>query len=173
MGVLAVGFDRWAGRWAGPAGGGNHSTELVGEDQPVRVVGVAGDPEFASMVTRVIGTTHHRQIVGVGRPAVSPVHDVMNIEPADVRATGHAAATIASFDDPSSPLRNRSSCSTDGERNAIPFPDRLNDSVAADQVEQAWRNSVTVRERCRLAIEMQVDSNRLRRSGDVIVSSDR
>ena len=173
MRVLPVGFDRRAGRRTGPAGWRNHVTELVGEDQPVRVVGVAGDPEFASMVTRVIGTTHHRQIVGVGRPAVSPVHDVMNIEPAVVRATGYTAATISPFDDPSSSFRNRSLCSTDAERNAIPFPDGLNDSVAADQVEQAWRNSVTVRERCRLAVEMQVDSNRLRRSGDVIVSSDR
>ncbi len=76
---------------------------------------------------RVIGTTHCRQIVGVGRPAVSPVHDVMNIEPAVVRATGHTAATISPFDDPSSSFRNRSLCSTDAERNAIPFPDGLND----------------------------------------------
>lgn len=107
---------------------------------------------------RVIGMTYYRQIVGVGRPAVSPVHDVMNIEPAVVRATGHTAATISPFDDPSSSFRNRSLCSTDAERNAIPFPDGLNDSVAADQVEQTWRNSVTVRERCRFAVEMQVDS---------------
>ena len=103
---------------------------------------------------RVIGMTYYRQIVGVGRPAVSPVHDVMNIEPAVVRATGHTAATISPFDDPSSSFRNRSLCSTDAERNAIPFPDGLNDSVAADQVEQTWRNSVTVRERCRFAVEM-------------------
>ena len=45
--VAAGGLGWWPGWWSGYGGGVHDPAEAVGEDQPVGIVGVAGDPQVA------------------------------------------------------------------------------------------------------------------------------
>ena len=81
--VAAGGLGWWPGWWSRDGGGVHHPAKTVGEDQPVRVVGVAGDPEPASVMQPVMTRTQTRQIPCVGRTGAVvgiPVDDVMDVQ---------------------------------------------------------------------------------------------
>ena len=69
----------------------------VGEHQPVGVVGVAGDAEFALVMQPVMPRTQASQIPGVGRAGSVvgvPVDDVMDVQHPIRRTARHATAAV-------------------------------------------------------------------------------
>ena len=62
-------------RRGGSARAGMAPSPFVGEDQPVGIVGVAGDAAAALMVQAVVAGTETHQVGGVGGPSVLPVHE--------------------------------------------------------------------------------------------------
>lgn len=55
------------------------SAALIGEADTIGLIGVAGDAELASVVRSRMGRTEADDVLGVGAPAVLPVHDVMDV----------------------------------------------------------------------------------------------
>ena len=81
--VAAGGLGWWPGWWSGHRGGVHHPAKTVGEHQPVRVVGVAGDPQPALVMQPVMPRTQTRQIPSVGRAGAVvgvPVDHVMDVQ---------------------------------------------------------------------------------------------
>jgi hypothetical protein len=101
----------------GPPGGTEGASEGVGEAQPAFVVafGVAADAEEPEVVGPVVVATQTEAVPGVGRAAVLPMEDVMNLQPVAALATGHRAAAVATFDQPAEPSGDDAGLATDAQ----------------------------------------------------------
>ena len=81
--VATGGLGWWPGRWPGHRGGVHHPAKTVGEHQPMRIIGVASDPEPALVMQPVVSRTEASQVPSVGRAVAVvgvPVDDVMDVQ---------------------------------------------------------------------------------------------
>src|SRR5262245_46608123 len=83
---------RRTGRNGRTSGGLENPSLLVGERQAAYDVGIAADPEQATVMHAVVTPADTDEIPRLGRPAPDPVHDVVNVDSPVIRAPGHAAA---------------------------------------------------------------------------------
>jgi hypothetical protein len=98
-GVLVVAQRRWRRRL--DLQRPDPTAVLVDESQRLgigRVARVAKDVELAEVMGPVMAATETRQIVGIGRPAPTPMAQVVDLEASCGPAPGEPAATIATDD---------------------------------------------------------------------------
>ena len=104
VGVVGVGWRPVGCGDGGRSGAG--AFVVVGEGEPVGLVGVAGDAEVAAVVSAVATPAQGDQVGQFGDAAVFAVGDVVHVEPAGAGAPRHPASLIAVQDQPSGPFRD-------------------------------------------------------------------
>src|SRR5262245_4291831 len=85
--VATLRFRRWTGRNGRTPGAVEHSTAFVGERHTAIDISVAGDSELTAVMQAMMPTAEADEVPGVGRSAVQPMPDVMNVDVAVVRAS--------------------------------------------------------------------------------------
>ena len=111
------------------------------------------------MVPLVVVAAQADQVRGLGRAAVGPVQDVVDLDVA-LTAARDAAALVAMLDDAARPVGNRALAASDTERNAVAFPHRPEVGIAQQVVaERHWQGN-TVRELHGGGVEMDMDGRK-------------
>ena len=101
------GFGWRAGGFGWSGGGVDDPAVGVGEHQPVRVVGVAGDAQQPLVMQSVVGGADAGQVPRVGRAAMFVVDDVMDLQPAGLGAPRHPTLAVPGQHDAPGPIRHR------------------------------------------------------------------
>jgi hypothetical protein len=132
----------WFGWWR-PGRGGTRTThevaaEVVGEPQPVGLVGITDDHDVTLVDVAVTGSTTGHQIGGLGGSVVAlePSH-VVDLQAQRAAAAGHAAAMVIAVEhQPAQVIGDGGRGAADVDRPAAGGPHRLDDAVRHDLVEQ-------------------------------------
>jgi hypothetical protein len=125
-------FGRVARR-VGAATSGHHPAPLVGEDESAAPVGVAFDAQQAPVMGSMVGAAEAHQIGGVGGPAVLPVHQVADLQPAAAVAPRRHAAPITLLHGDAGARRDDALGSALAEGHTMALPHRLDRPVAPQQ----------------------------------------
>ena len=95
-----------SGGWCWCARVGDRAAAGVGELDAVGVIGVAGDAEQTLVVHPVVSWAQADQVPRVGRAAVVPVDDVVDLDEPIRRAPRHPTTAVAALDDAAGAIRH-------------------------------------------------------------------
>src|SRR5262245_26120444 len=129
MAVAAGRLGWWPGGGSGTPGGFDAQAESVREHQPVRLLRVTTDVQMPGVMEAVMPRTQADQVVRVGRTAVFPVDEVVDLHVTAGGATGDATAAVAMLDQHPDPLGDDAVRSSSGHRDPVGLPHRNQHTV--------------------------------------------
>ncbi len=132
-----------------------------GEGQPAGVVGVTFDGEVTAVVGVVMERAQAGQVPGVGGSAVDPVDQVVALDVGGGVAAGEPAAAVAVLDQAPGPVGDDALGAAHVDRGATGVPDRLQDPVAGQLVDDVPGQPGSPIEPAAVGIEVDVGPERV------------
>ena len=128
----------------------------IAEHHPIGFIRIPGDPDQVPVMQPMMACTQTEKVPGVGRSALGPVDDVVDVDVAGV-AAGDSAVLVAVFDDAPGAIRDDALCASDPERGVVAFPHRLNLAIAGEVVADRIRQHHTVGQLRSTAVGVEVE----------------